>query len=179
MDSKEMERDVSSWFDQQYKHLITMSMHFFHNNPQYRPLAEECVQEVFALAIRHYPQLIQHPNIDGWFAKTCYYRLLNAKRRVKTEREHVLYSLDGADQPEVEDITARIDKWYEQTNDSLLLDAIFERLVGKERIVFTDYFAEGRREKEVAKKNQMTLGAVKSAIRRIRKKAKSLFPSDI
>ena len=58
-------------YERYYLHLRNYCIVLFHYDPQLIPLADDCVQEVFAAALKHPQEVIDAPNTYAWLAKCC------------------------------------------------------------------------------------------------------------
>ena len=124
-------------------------------DPACADLAADAIQEAFLSADRHYRKLLRHPNPSGWLVLTCKNRMRDALRRERGRRRFTAWSLDGDDsQQQVEEL--------------------LKKLTPAERDIAQSYFVEERTMKEAARAGSTTVSSVKSAISRIRGKAREL-----
>lgn len=147
--------------------------------PELRMDAEDLVQETLLTAAIHFDQLQEHENIGGWLMKTCYYRIGNAKKSCFVRRKHMAVHLDAPDAPEIGDMRDRLGEWLNQCESNEILEELYHVLTEAEDDVFDDYFMENRKIREIAENRKISIGAVKSALHRIRQKAKKIISKNM
>lgn len=128
---------------------------------------EECVQDVFLCAYRHYDQVKDHPNIQAWLYKTCEYRMLD---QVKRHRRHVSRVVPeewaehtGAkeDIEEWVDTEARRNEWA----------AFFKTLTDQEQTLLHAHYVQGRTIREISQALEMNESTAKVTLMRLRRRA--------
>ena len=92
-----IDRDV--WivqlFEQQNKRLTRTAYRLTGSIEQ----AKDLVQDTFVLALIHYEELAEHPNLAGWLTKTLQNLVLNERRRLKRHPEVPLEDIEEPPAP--------------------------------------------------------------------------------
>ena len=155
-----MEREKEAfieWLYTQYAvKLERASLNWVQHRPEYRDMVDDSIQKTFLKACEEYDRLKDAPYIEAWLFKTCRHRLLteiNTYRR--RQKRHV--ALDGG--------TA--------VSDERLMTAI-DALSEREKGLVRERFVNGASVEEMAQKEKTTVGAIRSALARLRKKARRL-----
>lgn len=137
-------------------------------------LVADCIQEAFLAADRHWRMLTRHPNPQGWLVTTCQNRLKDSLRRERTRRFRTAWSLDEDSAPQVADAAGALDSWVDRAADQQAVEQVLRLLSPAEKQVMQGYFVDNLSMEEVADRQGSTLSAVKSAIFRIRSKAREM-----
>ncbi len=137
-------------------------------------LVADCIQEAFLSADRHWRKLMRHPNPQGWLVTTCQNRLKDAQRRERTRRYRAAWSLDEDKALQLADVDSALDSWVDRAEDQETVERVLRLLSPVEKQVMQGYFMENLSMEEVADRGGSTLSAVKSAIFRIRSKAREM-----
>lgn len=161
-------------FDSCHDTLEKMCYRRLHYDSSYAELISDVIQEAFLAADQHWRELIDHPNPEGWLMITCQNRLKDALRKDNRRRISQAFSLDAEGAQPFADPVNALDTWADQQADQEVVARIAQALSHSERQVMQGYFVEGLPMEDVAKRQGSTMSAVKSAIWRIRDKAKRL-----
>ena len=147
-----MEREKEAfieWLYMQYAvKLERASLNWVQHRPEYRDMVDDSIQKTFLKACEEYDRLKDAPYIEAWLFKTCRHRLLteiNTYRR--RQKRHV--ALDGGTAVSDERLMTAIDVLPEQIGNRETLE-------------------------QMAQKETTTVGAIRSALARLRKKARRL-----
>lgn len=141
-------------------------------HPQYHPLIEDCIQDAFLKAVSHYEDYKDYENPAGWIAITACNKLKSELRREK--RKRMIFAAVSPDQLERTAISDNhIDLFWDHQEIIDRLIQIYEMLTDKEKLIFHEYFLERKKMREVAEEQGIEIGSVRSAIKRIRTRAKS------
>ena len=92
-DYSERNAFIEALYDRWYDYICQQCYRFVNYEPIRSLLVEDCVQEAFIKAARHYAQLQSHPNAVGWIIKTSENQILNETRKLRVRRKTV--SLDS------------------------------------------------------------------------------------
>lgn len=138
-------------------------------------LVADAVQEAFLAADQNWRRLQSHPNPSGWLVLTCRNRMRDALRRERSRRKFSAWSLDGADALPMADSESALDAWMDAEADRQRAEEVLGRLSPGEREVAQRYFVEDKSMQQVAEENRLSLSAVKSAVFRIRQKAREIY----
>lgn len=138
-------------------------------------LAADAIQEAFLSADLNYLKLLKHPNPSGWLVITCKNRMRDALRRERGRRRFAVWSLDEDDSLPMADACSALDTWMDQESDQQQVEELLSALTPAERDIAQSYFVEEHTMKEAAHATASTVSSVKSAISRIRRKARELL----
>lgn len=174
MDASPREALIQRLYERCHDTLEKMCYRRLHYDQSYAELIADVIQEAFLAADRHWEQLLRHPNPEGWLMLTCQNRLKDALRSDRSVRFRQAFSLDAEGAQPLADPVSALDDWAQQQADQQVVDSIFDLLSQGEQRVMQGYFVDGLPMEELAKKQGSTLSAVKSAIWRIRDKARRL-----
>lgn len=92
-DYSERNAFIEALYDRWYDYICQQCYRFVNYEPIRSLLVEDCVQEAFIKAARHYAQLQSHPNAVGWIIKTSENQILNETRKLRVRRKTL--SLDS------------------------------------------------------------------------------------
>ncbi len=165
---------LDALFLQHRDRLIKYCLRVVRYDPRYTGLVEDWVQEAFLSATEGYDAFMDSPNQFGWLARCCKNRILTELRNRNARRElagtHISLE-NNAEVPASVDYVLRL---LNKTDAEDRLNQLCEALTQSERLVYDAYFVKGYSMAETAELTGLTLSAVKNAVQRIRKKAKSL-----
>ncbi len=168
--SEEAARRTERLYGAYYDRVRKYARRFVCWNRAWLPLADDCVQETFEKAMRQHEKLAGHPNPYGWLLRTCRNLLLDRLRRERGRSA----AAGGAKAPQAAVTLEDFQRWVSRLETLDGLKALLERLTEREREVYHAYFAMGRSAEETARERGISGGAVRAAVRRIRKKARGL-----
>ena len=138
----------------------------------------DVVQEVFLEAFHQYPLLQSHPNIAGWLHITAWNKAKNQIRRRHRENRATAYSIDEADAPELADrrahheVTVAAESLPTPENVHQLLE---ERLSAEQLTLYRHVYLEQRPYEEIARSHNVSSGALRVRIHRLRRTILELF----
>lgn len=138
-------------------------------------LVADAIQEAFLAADQNYHKLQSHPNPSGWLVLTCRNRMRDALRRERSRRKFSAWSLDGDEALPMADSFSALDAWVDAEADRQQAEEVLRCLSPGEREVAQRYFVEDKSMRQVADESRATLSSVKSAIFRIREKAREIY----
>lgn len=175
MQLSQRESFITQLYDSCHDTLEKMCYRRLHYDAGYAELIADCIQDSFLAADAHWQMLLDHPNPEGWLMITCQNRLKDALRRDKSRRMRVAFSMDeDASQP-MADPHSAIDAWAEGQAGQEMVERICAMLSDGEKRVMQGYFVNQIPMNELAEQQDSSQSAVKSAIWRIRDKAKKLL----
>ncbi len=141
----------------------------------YHDLVNNCIQDTFLKAMEHYDFLKDYEYVEGWLYKAFMNRLrtgLATYRRRQKKRFSLdidsLYSLSDPKQ------TAALEQVIMKIDNQALIEQLFSGLKGREYTVAAQFFLESRKVEEIASAQHTSVGAIRSALARIRAKAKEI-----
>lgn len=170
----EREEFIGRLYAANFDLLEKMCLRMADYDPACADLAADAIQEAFLSADRHYRKLLRHPNPSGWLVLTCKNRMRDALRRERGRRRFAAWSLDGDDSLPLADAGSALDAWIDQEASQQQVEELLKKLTPAERDIAQSYFVEERTMKEAARAGSTTVSSVKSAISRIRGKAREL-----
>ena len=176
-DYSERNAFIEALYDRWYDYICQQCYRFVNYEPIRSLLVEDCVQEAFIKAARHYAQLQSHPNAVGWIIKTSENQILNETRKLRVRRKTL--SLDsGSAAPLPTSPANEIENWLSKQNTADTIVAIRELLSDRESNVFDEFFVKEHSLKATAETLNLSSSAVASTIHRIRGKLKKFFYSE-
>lgn len=164
------EEFINILYQDHYRTLVRACQRQLGRTPGAADLVDECVQDVFVQAYRSYDTLLEHPNIPGWLFRTLHNRVLSALRQ-RRRRERMIAMHMEEKEIDLPDQVDMLDRWMDQEDTRQALDRILGTLTDKEKTIYDDYFLKDMKMRDIADKQQTTVGAVKALIFRIRSKA--------
>lgn len=139
-------------------------------HPRYHHLIEDCIQDAFVEAAAHYDDYKDYENPVGWIAITACNKLKSELRRESRKNKTFI----DVDQEQLEQIAVSatdIESLFDRQEIIAQLSRIYDVLTEREKLIFHEYFLERKKMREVAADHGMEIGAVRSGIKRIRKRA--------
>ena len=169
------EKFIEDCYQQYYEFLWNLCRKKVACDPIYLDLVNTCIQDTFLLAYQSYDSVVHHENIRAWLTRTCLNRLLPYAQLQRKRMEHEAYSLDDPEkQKSSEPFQYGISEALEDNEATGFIDEFLPQLSEQERNVFNSYFLEQLPLIHIAAIQDCSIGAIKSTIHRIRKKAKKM-----
>ena len=138
----------------------------------YDTLIEDCIQETFLLAYRHYDELQSHPNVQAWLVRTCLNRLLPYAKQQRDHQSVVAFPLDHTGVLFVADESNSSDAFVRSMDVKAFEATLLTALTAREENVFARYFLRGETMQETAEALGVSMNQVRVDIRHIRQKAR-------
>ena len=140
------------------------------------PLVEDCIHDAFVAALQYYEAYKDFENPMGWIT-------ISARNRVKSElrkkrfREQPVHLERLAKEQELQRnvLATDVERWLDREEASSNLEIILKLLTDRERMVYDAYFEQNLSLKETVELTGISANAVRSAIDRIRQRAKRFF----
>ncbi len=96
-----MEREI--FIRKLYDENVTFLERLCRKRTGYRPactgLIDDCIQEIFLVALKDYEKLAAHENPRGWLVQVCMYRLMAAMKQQQKREELTGFSLEDKNIP--------------------------------------------------------------------------------
>lgn len=160
-------------YKEHYDSVFRLCASLTRNNRSLYPLIEDCIQDAFVKAIKHYEDFKDYTNPMGWICVTATNRLKSELRK-ETHRRKTVFSLA----PEKCESTAfSHDDAEEILNKEEVIQQllnIYDMLTEHEKVVFNEYFINEKKMQNVADDTGLSMNSVRSAVNRIRKRARSI-----
>ena len=150
-----------------YNHCLIMIRY----QKRFADLIDDCVQEAFITFILSYSKLAKHPNHVGWLCNAAWNRMRSVIRRVRKD-DKKLKILVNSMKNDTNQIEWAFEQLHSKEESLFYLDKIYRTLTDIERTVFDDYFLNNLSLNETAKKSDISRNSVRSAVDRIRKRAR-------
>lgn len=166
---------ISQLYEEYYDRLFLACYRVCGFRSELLSAVEECVQNVFHTALKKYPDLIGHPDIEGWLFRCAANKMNNVLKTYNTRNKLHAYSTDEVETMELSDPHDSFRELEEQEALASTLYRIYELLMEKEIDIFNQYFLEGNALEQIAKNIGKTESSVKNTIYRIRKRLKKSF----
>ena len=175
MDDKQRKTFLDRLYRKYYRSLFNKCFAVFDYRPEFRQLAEDCVQETFVRALKEADALAEHPEPLFWLLTTCSHIAMSERRKLRRRRQ--IAAPVSPDVQEPIDPRDAIADWI--AADELLdtKEQLMAELTPQERQVYHAVYEEGLPARETAEQIGTTEGGVYSALRRIKKKILRLFLS--
>ena len=146
---EEKEAFIESLYLQYAGKLERASLNYVRHRGEYRDLVDDSIQKTFLKAYEEYDTLKDAPYIEAWLFKVCRYRLMTAS-------------------------DALPDRIGSRETLERILDALNER----EKGLVQAHFVDGVSCEELAERQNTTIGAIRTALARLRKKARRLAENE-
>ena len=175
MDDQQREAFLDRLYREYYRTLFNRCFAVFDYQPEFRQLAEDCVQETFVRALKEADTLTAHSEPLFWLLTTSAHIAMSERRKLRRRRQ--IAAPVSPDQEDPADPQDAIADWI--AADELLdtKERLMAGLTPQERQVYRAVYEEGLAARETAERIGTTEGGVYSALRRIRKKILQLFVS--
>ena len=142
---EEKEAFIESLYLQYAGKLERASLNYVRHRGEYRDLVDDSIQKTFLKAYEEYDTLKDAPYIEAWLFKVCRYRLMTA-----------------------------IDALPDRISSRETLERVLDTLNEREKGLVQAHFVDGVSCEELAKRQNTTIGAIRTALARLRKKARRL-----
>lgn len=163
---------VQELFERHYHSIYQRCLFYVDFNPQFIPLVEDCLQDAYERAIICYDDYKEYSNPAGWIATTAMNRLKSEMRKYRYREKLTQHNEEQDYEDMSADNTPEIVLDRDEINQRLL--SIYAKLTDKEKSVFVHYFVHGKKLEEVAHDAKLSSNSVRSAVRRIRQRAKGI-----
>lgn len=163
---------------QYFDRLVWWCRNYVNGDPDLKDNAEDWVQEAFYRALKDPVKFIAHEKKYAWLVLTCKHIIDNDFQKRHVRRKHTQFNIDGPNALPIEDVTTKIEVFIEAEHSTDVIKKVISMLTKSEKDIFYDVFIDNMPTKATAKKQNKSQGAVKSALRRIRAKAKKVSDSD-
>lgn len=137
-------------------------------------MVDACVQETFLEAFKECDTLAEHPNLRGWWCRPACIGSWTPWSGSGNDENQVAFSLDSG-QAEKLSGEDTVETHSARQNLRSFFAVLLALLTPEEKAVFTAYFLEQQTMRDIAAAQQLTENQVKAVIRRIRRRAKTLF----
>lgn len=163
---------LNQLFEKHYQAIYRRCLWVVDFDPRYHHLIEDCIQDAFMKATSHYEDYKDYENPVGWIAITACNSLRSALRRELRSRQTFL-EMEPEQLEQAAYAPADADRLFDRQELIRQLTEIYSLLTEREKLIFHEYFIEHKHMRKIAQDNGMGLSAVRSGIRRIRRRAKS------
>ena len=141
---------------------------------EYRSIVDESVQETFLCAVENYDNLnaVAPSHLEGWLVQTCWNRFRTELKKYRHRKNrHVVFPDKGEPYLSPEQLNI-LEHYFENLHNQEIIDKLLQTLNERERDAVDRYFFQGRSFEEMAKQDEITVGAVKSVLARAKAKLK-------
>ena len=175
MQTKE-ERDayIALLYDKHYDDLKNRCLRFVNYNMVYNDDIVNCIHDTLLLAEQTFQNMEEIDYLGGWLNVACLHQLQHVIRDRKQRKADKALPLDATNVPTIKESIDYLDEWERRVDAKEVIARIYQGLTSSEKQVMRDRFIHSLPAKAIAEKDNVTEGAVKAAIRRIRMKAKRL-----
>lgn len=170
---EEKEAFIESLYLQYAGKLERASLNYVRHRGEYRDLVDDSIQKTFLKAYEEYDALKDAPYIEAWLFKVCRYRLMTALNTYRRRQKRHVPLEDDAALTEQELMTA-IDALPDRIGSRETLERVLDALNEREKGLVQAHFVDGVSCEELAKRQNTTIGAIRTALARLRKKARRL-----
>lgn len=175
MTDQEREAFLQRLYQEYYQILLNKSFSEFNYLPEYRHLAEDCVQDTFIRAMKEADTLSGHKAPLLWLMVTCSH--IAASERRKLRRRNEIVNTVPEQDVELADPQDAIADWITEQDLLSKKELLLSGLTDQERSVYKAVYEDHLTAAETASLIHTTEGGVYSALRRIRKKILQIFTS--
>ena len=172
-----MEREKEAfieWLYTQYAvKLERASLNWVQHRPEYRDMVDDSIQKTFLKAYEDYDRLKDAPYIEAWLYKTCRHRLLTELNTYRRRQKRCV-ALDSETAVSSERLMTAIDALPDAIGNRETLERILDALSEREKGLVRERFVNGASFEEMAQRERTTVGAIRAALARLRKKARRL-----
>lgn len=163
---------LNQLFEQHYQDIYKRCLWVVGFDPKYHHLIEDCIQEAFTKATDRYNDYKDYENPVGWIVRTACNTLRSELRReLKQRRTFLELPPDQLEMAAAEPAAA--DSLFDRQEMIRQLTLIYHLLTEREKLIFHEFFIERKHMREIAQDNDLGLGAVRSGIKRIRRRARA------
>ena len=170
---EEKEAFIESLYLQYAGKLERASLNYVRHRGEYRDLVDDSIQKTFLKAYEEYDTLKDAPYIEAWLFKVSRYRLMKAMKTSRRRQRRNVPLEDEEAMTERELITA-IDALPDRIGSRETLERILDALNEREKGLVQAHFVDGVSCEELAERQNTTIGAIRTALARLRKKARRL-----
>ena len=170
---------LSELHREHFKSLVKLCRAYVGFSPELSHRAEDIVQDAFVVALKKEDVLRKSPKQYGWLAKVCWHLTRRELKKKGRQTTNIPFWLDDPKSKEIPDIETVIDDWLDLQYSKEVLEKVVSMLTENQQEVYEDYFANEMTAPDVAKKHGKSAYAIKSAVGKIRKKAKPFYDKDI
>ncbi len=169
----EKEQFLEDCYRRYYPFLLQLCRREVGGNRLYVDMVDTCIQDTFLLAYRAYEEIKDYDYLRAWLVRTCMNRLIPYVKLQKQRQTHEAFSLDDEQAPRDETLSQSPDADREDGAEAL--QALWDSLAPREKVIFHHHFIEGHTPEETAELAHCSPGTVRATVFRIRKKAKKFF----
>lgn len=161
---------IEKLIDEYHDVLVKMCKRIVHYDPYYMHMIDDCLQEVFVKASMNYDSLQKSENVLGWLVLCCVHYFKPYFRKAQRRKEIIGVSVSYEQSEDVADPMNSIIRWLKKMDALDTLADLKGQLTELEANVFHSYYEENLSMKQTAQKCHITIGSVRAAVERIRKK---------
>lgn len=160
-------------YEQHYDSVLRLCLSVVKFNPRYYPLAEDCVQDAFVKASLNYEKYRDYQNPVGWIALVACNRFRSELKK-EWRRSKVIFPLTQDKCENMAFSVDEIDSVLARKELAQQIVMIYNMLTEQEKIIFEAYFIGNKHVKDVITDTGLSMNSVRSGIKRIRKRARSV-----
>lgn len=161
-------------YAEHYDSVFRLCASIVRNDPKRYPLIEDCVQDAFIKAINHYDEFKDYKNPIGWICVAAT-NLLKSELRKEANRQKTVLPLSFEEcENTVFSHHNHVEDMLDREDTIQKISSIYEMLTKHEKAIFEEYFINGKQMQKVAEDTGFSLNSVRSAVNRIRKRARSI-----
>lgn len=171
--------DKEQFFTKAYhryaRKLEHMCLKYVGYQEEYRSIVDESVQETFLRAVENYDNLnaVTPSHLEAWLVQTCWNRFrTELKKYRRRKRRHAVLPDKGEPYLSAEQLQNILERYFENLHKQEIIDKLLQILNERERDIVDRHFFQGLSFEEMAKQDEITVGAVKSVLARARAKLK-------
>ena len=156
-----------------YEQIYSFCNRLVNGQKQYIDFVEDCTQNTFLEAQKHFIKLKTHPNIEGWLYTTARNLINNTYRSHYLKKKHEIFWGEEITATSLDDLAKEIDEPLNGSYDpDKLCSEILSKLYKNEYNLYIDYYKTKLSITELSKKYDISASAVTSRIYRLKKKIK-------
>ena len=164
-----LEQLFTQYFDVVYRQCLSIVDY----NSRFYPMVEDCVQDAFLQAVIDYDEYKDYKNPVGWIVRVAQNKV-KSKYRDELRHARVISPLLPGQSEDVTFSVCGVEEELARLDTIKQIAMIYQKLTEHEKIVFIAYFLNDMSQKETAESTGLTENSVRAAVKRIRKRARSM-----
>lgn len=167
--------EISRLFELYHDVVFKQCLRVVGYNNQYISIIDDSIQYAFMQALLKWEEFIACANPVGWLCVTAKSHLMSEIRKFSRRSKVTVPWYDRADEDASLQLETDIERWHNRQNAIESIEKICSLLSPTEKSVYDAYLVKDQSIDETAKELNMSRGAVRGAIDRIRAKAKRFY----
>ena len=168
--TEQEEQFLDAMYTKYAQTLLCCSQSILLQFPDSGALAEECVQETFEVAMRKMKKLLRHEAPEAWLKDTCRKISLTKRRNLLIHARILGTPVSFSVLFDTPDPMDDIEAWAMANDLASVKQSLLFKLSDEERAVYRLFYEQNLSMKDTANELNLSVGAVRGALQRIRSK---------